>query len=87
MPAYDIEFRPTAKHANDDSLSRLPIDNISTAKVDDSACLFNIHRIGTLPVDPKQLHLETANDPVLSSLEVYKSGVATRGGCRVAPIL
>lgn len=38
---YDIEFRPTAKHANADSLSRLPLDSISTAEVDDSACLFN----------------------------------------------
>ena len=39
---YDIKFRPTAKHANTNSLSRLPLDNISTAEIDNSACLFNI---------------------------------------------
>ena len=73
LPAYnyDIEFRPTAKHANADSLSRLPLDNISTAEIDDSACLFNIQQIGTLPVDPKQLRLETAHDPVLSRVLRY----------------
>ena len=68
---YDIEFRPTAKHANTDSLSRLPLDSISTAEINDSACLFNIQQIATLPVDPKQLRLETSNDSILSRVLRY----------------
>ena len=39
---YDNEFCPTAKHANADSLSQLPLDSISTAEIDNSTCLFNI---------------------------------------------
>ena len=68
---YDIEFCPTAKHANADSLLKLPLDSISTAENDDSACLFIIQQMGTLSVDPKQLRFETANDPVLSRILRY----------------
>ena len=68
---YDIEFRSTANHTNADSLSRLPLDSISTAEIDDSVCLFNIPQIATLPVDPKQLRLETSNDSILSRVLRY----------------
>ena len=68
---YDIEFHPTAKHANGDSLSRLPLNTTSTTEMDGSACLFNIQQIGTLPVDSKQLHLETSDDPLLSKVLRY----------------
>ena len=51
---------------NADSLSRLSLDSISTAEIDDSTYLFNIQQIATLPVDLKQLLLETSNDSVLS---------------------
>ena len=68
---YDIEFRPTTKHANANGLSRLPLDSTSTTEMNDSACLFNIQQIGTLPVDPKQIHLETSNDPLLSKVLMY----------------
>ena len=82
---YDIEFHPTAKHANADSLSRLPLDNISTAEIDDLVCLFNIQQIATFPVNPKQLGLETSND-FIQSPEVYQRELATKRECRVAPI-
>ena len=68
---YDIEFHPTAKHANAHSLLRLTLDSISTAEIDNLACLFNIQQIATLPVDPKQLCLETSNDSVLSRVLRY----------------
>jgi len=51
-------------------LSRLPLENTTTDR-DDTASLFNIQQIGTLPVDPKQLRLETSNDPLLSKVLLY----------------
>ena len=65
---YDIKFHP---HANADSLSRLPLENISANDAYNSVSLFNIQQIATVLVDPKQLHLETSNDPVLSKLLIY----------------
>ena len=51
-------------------MSRLPLENTTTDR-DDTASLFNIQQIGTLPVDPKQLRLETSNDPLLSKVLLY----------------
>jgi len=68
---YDIEFRPTTKHANADGLSRLPLENIPITNADDSASLFNFQQIGILPVDSKQLHVEISKDPILSKVQIY----------------
>ena len=65
---YDIKFHP---HANADSLSRLPLENISANDAYNSVSLFNTQQIATVLVDPKQLHLEASNDPVLSKLLIY----------------
>ena len=62
---------PYLQHANADSLSRLPLENALTADTDKSVTLFNIQQIGTLPVQAKQLHQETANDPLLSKVLLY----------------
>ena len=68
---YEIEFRPTKQHANADSLSRLPLENAPTTDTDKSVTMFNIQQIGTLPVRAKQLHQETANDPLLFKVLLY----------------
>jgi len=60
---YEIEFHPTRQHANADSLSRLPLEDTPTTDTDKSVTLFNVLQIGTLSVQAKQLHQETANDP------------------------
>jgi len=65
---YDIVFRPIKSHANADCLSRLLLDNVSSPATDNSASLFNVQQIGTLPVTPQQLHSETVKDPLLSKV-------------------
>ena len=68
---YDTVFRPTKSHANADCLSRLPLDSSSLPANDDSASLFNVQQIGTLPVTLQQLRAETAKDPLLSKVLLY----------------
>ena len=68
---YDIVFRPTKSRAKADCLSRLPLDNVSSPATDDSASLFNVQQIGTLPVTPQQLRAETVKDPLLSKVLRY----------------
>jgi len=65
---YDIEFRPTHKHGNADCLSQLPLQNPAGTMQDDAASLFNIHQIGTLPLNANQLRQKTRQDPVLAKV-------------------
>ena len=52
-------------------MSRLPLDDSVLPTNDDSASLFNVQQIGTLPVIPQQLRSETAKDPLLSKVVLY----------------
>ena len=65
---YEIQFRPTKQHANADSLSRYPLEDIPTTDTDK---FVNVQQIGTLPVQAKQLLQETENDPLLSKVLLY----------------
>ena len=53
------------------SLTRLPLEDTPTTDTDKSVILFNVQQIGILPVQAKQLHQETANDPLLSKVILY----------------
>ena len=68
---YEIEFCSTQEHSNADGLSRLPLETTSAFEESSTASLFNIHQIGTLPVHPEQLRLETARDHILSKVLRY----------------
>ena len=68
---YEVEFRPTQQHGNADGLSRLPLINETQIETFSSASLFNINQIGTLPVKPEQLRLETSWEPKLARVLSY----------------
>ena len=65
---YDIEFRSTDNHANADSLSRLPLKDISSDEVSSEPSVFNISQIESLPVTTQQLQAATRTDHVLSKV-------------------
>ncbi|KAL5506647.1 hypothetical protein EMCRGX_G008350 [Ephydatia muelleri] len=77
---YDLEFRPTAQHANADGLSRLPslyhIADAGTATSDSD--VFNVGQIEALPVTAMQLRKVTRQDPILSKVvtDFYKEWLA-----------
>ena len=52
-------------------MSRLPLETTSAFEESSTASLFNIRQIGTLPVHPEQLRLETARDHILSKVLRY----------------
>ncbi|CAC5383037.1 unnamed protein product [Mytilus coruscus] len=68
---YEIEFRGTAKHANADSLSRLPL---KSTEVDTSLKMvesFHIAQMEVIPVSNKQVQQETRNDRVLGLITTF----------------
>ena len=67
---YTIKYRSTKEHANCDGLSRLPVPETRKDQ-QDPAAVFELHQIDTVPVDNKQLKLETRRDPVLSRVMDY----------------
>ncbi|KAL5467494.1 hypothetical protein EMCRGX_G031729 [Ephydatia muelleri] len=76
---YDLEFRPTAQHANADGLSRLPLSIIADAGTATSdSDVFNVGQIEALPVTAMQLRKVTRQDPILSKVVTF-----TRNGGQV----
>ena len=67
---YDIEYRSTAKHANADCLSRLPLQIEKPEDVDEVR-LVNILQIESLPLSAEQIRKATRADPVLSRVLEY----------------
>lgn len=76
---YEIQFRPTEKHANADALSRLPLSVVSDGDravdecvggVDDVA-VFNIAQLDALPVQASDIALATKEDLVLKKVFEY----------------
>ena len=69
---YDLEFRPTAQHANADGLSRLPLSVIADAGTATSdSDVFNVGQIEALPVTAMQLRKVTRQDPILSKVVTF----------------
>ena len=67
---YTINYRSTKEHANCDGLSRLSLQ-VTRKDRQDPATVFELHQIDTVPVDNKQLKLQTQRDPILSRLLDY----------------
>ena len=77
---YEIQFKPTLKHANADGLSRLPLTSSTTDHKEDDVetTLFNIAQIECLPVTAEQVQRATAKDVILSHvLQFTKYGWPT----------
>ena len=66
---YNIEFRGTMKHANADSLSRLPL--IEDDNADTVAAIFTISLIDGLPIMASDNAAATAKDPILMRVYQY----------------
>ena len=66
-------YRCSAKHANADALSLLPLESISPAIGE--ADIFQVSYFDELPVTAKQINQATSRDPVLSRvLELTLNG-------------
>ena len=75
---YNIEFRGTMKHANADSLSRLPLAEDDDA--DTVASIFTVSLIGGLPIMASDIAAATAKDPILMHVYQYILQVWPQGG-------
>lgn len=62
---YEIGFRKTSKHANADSMSRLPLKSTESDVTIDMVDAFYLGQIETLPVSSKNIQNETRKDLVL----------------------
>ena len=70
---YNIEFRATAKHANADGLSRLPLKNECTEEGPEIR-IFQIRQLESLPIVPADIKRATQRDQVLSKVLQYSRG-------------
>ena len=68
---YDIEFKPTSKHANADGLSRLPLHVEKEKEEPSDVDVFNVAQVDALPVTAQQLGQATRSDPILSKVWHY----------------
>ena len=66
--SYNIEFRPTAAHANADGLSRLPLPGETRVDPPSEVSVFNVAQVQALPVTVAQLQQATRNDPILGKI-------------------
>ena len=73
--SYDVEFRRTERHANADSLSRLPLKSPCSDIVQDEATIFSLCQVEYLPVTAEEIQKASRNDLILSKVFRYtKSG-------------
>ena len=67
---YEIEIKPTSKHANADGLSRLPL-HVQREEEPTDVEVFNVAQVDALPVTAQQLGQATCSDPNLSKVWQY----------------
>ena len=65
---YEIKYRTSAKHANADGLSRLPMAPGKTSTEYDVMDVFYINHMDVLPITASVIHNECSKDPVLSKV-------------------
>ena len=59
---YDIEFKPTSKHANADGLSRLPLKETCSVGNYPDPTLFKLVQLNSLPVTATEVATATRNN-------------------------
>ena len=74
LSAYDyvVQYKPSAKHANADGLSRLPLNSTEPDDNSDDAdvvCAIEEQQLSYLPIQAHDIQKATMQDPVL--LQVY----------------
>lgn len=76
---YSIEYRNTKHRKNADGLSRLPsiptTSREEEAEMLDSAHVFHMSQLETLPVSASEVIRKTAWDPVISRVHVYEATI------------
>ena len=65
---YDIEYKSSKSHANCDGLSRLPYSHGEELPDSDSAEIYNLSQLDSLPVCANDVKRETRRDPTLSKV-------------------
>ena len=68
---YDIEFKPTGKHANADGLSRLPLHVEKEKEEPSDVEVFNVAQVDALRVTAQHFGQETRSDLILSKVLHY----------------
>lgn len=68
---YEIEYRSTAKHANADCMSRLPLKNNDHLHTYDEVKQVNQLQFDSLPVNAQQIRTATRNEPILARVLEY----------------
>ena len=65
---YEIKYKTSAKHANADGLSRLPMATGKTATESDVMDVFYMNHMDVLPITASVIQNECSKDPVLSKV-------------------
>ena len=73
--SYDLEFRTSEKHANEDGLSRLPLHTTSPAGYSREPTIFNIFQIESLPITAVNIQRAARKDRTLSKVFNYTKRV------------
>ena len=68
---YDIEYRATAKHANADCMSRLPLKNDNQLSTHNEVKQVNQLQFDSLPINVEQIRKATRHDPLLARILEY----------------
>lgn len=63
---YTIVYKPGVSHANEDGLSRLPIDQEKPSGAELQNVSFNLYQLSMLPLTAKQLRVASRTDPELA---------------------
>jgi len=76
LSAYDyvVQYKPSAKHANADGLSRLPLNSTEPDDNSDDAdvvCAIEEQQLSYLPIQARDIQKATMQDPVLSQVYSY----------------
>ena len=64
---YDVQYKPSGKHANADGLSRLPLNNTEKDDKDDVdvVCALEEQQLNCLPIQSSDIQKATIQDPIL----------------------
>ena len=65
---YSIEYKPGPEHANANTLSRLPLPEVTSAVPQPAEIIFLMDTLGNTPIHASQVRQWTARDPILAQV-------------------